>query len=131
SGLVTFDVYDNDTQATGNAAPNNFDFVSTPAVSRLVPSLTSILGGDKIYVRGSNFKSTDTIYLERDDGSGSFDIMTPALNGATFIDSTKWVFNAPVHKKGGWRVYVQDLFGQPANAMQKARILSYFQFTDF
>jgi hypothetical protein len=123
AGKTTFGVVDAP-NGNGDLCPlNSFEFVSSPAISRLVPSLTTILGGDLISVNGANFQDTDHVYLERSPGSNTYDEMTK-----TTVDSTMHQFTAPVKPKGAYNVYVTDQFGQPLPP--RVRKLTYFQFAD-
>ena len=106
---------------------DNFEFVSTPAISRIVPSLTPTLGGDIIYVNGSSFSDTDSVYLERPPaGSGVFDEIT--ATETTFVNTKRHQFIAPPRPPGAYSLYVQDEFGEPDPP--RTRKLTYFTFVD-
>jgi hypothetical protein len=119
---VTFGVIDRETQLVGNLPLNSFEYVGTAAISRLVPNITTILGGDLISVKGANFTNTDHVYVETDT-SGVYEEMTN-----TFVDVNTHRFTAPIRAKGPHAVYVTDQFGQPSPP--KTRTLTYFQYTN-
>lgn len=120
--LVYFGVFDTETQL-GEDLKTTFEYIATASISRLVPSLTTILGGDLIIVKGTSFASTDHVYLETAT-PGVYEEMSPG----TFRDSTRHEFVAPPRPKGVYRVYVTDQFGQPSPP--RTRNLTYFQFTN-
>lgn len=120
---VTFGVFDTETQLSGNLAINSFEYVGTAAISRIVPSLTTILGGDEIFVKGSRFETTDHVFLETST-AGVYQEMTPG----TYVDSGTHKFTAPPRPKGVYRVYVTNQFGQPNPP--RTRNLTYFQFSN-
>lgn len=120
---VTFGVVDTETQLFGNLEINSFEYVGTAAISRIVPSLTTVLGGDTIFVRGSRFEATDDVWLETST-PGTYQKMSPG----TFVDSTVHTFVAPPRPKGVYRVYVQNQFGQPNPP--RTRNLTYFQYSN-
>jgi hypothetical protein len=120
--LVTFGVFDTETQLSDNLDINSFEYIATASISRLVPSLTTVLGGETIIVRGSSFSALDHVYLETTT-PGVYEEMTKQ-----FVDSTRHQFVAPVRPKGVYRVYVTDQFNQPQPP--RTRPLTYFQFSD-
>jgi len=122
---VTFGVFDTETQLFGDLAINSFEYIATASITRLVPSLTTVLGGETIIVRGSSFAATDHVYLETAT-PGTYEDMS--LVAETFVDSTRHQFVAPVRPKGVYRVYVTDQFDQPQPP--RTRNLTYFQFSD-
>lgn len=119
---VTFGVIDRETQLVGNLPLSSFEYVGTAAISRLVPSITTVLGGDVITVKGANFTSSDHVYVEKDT-TGQFEEM---FN--TFVDKFSHRFLAPVRTKGPHAVYVTDQFFQPNPP--RTRTLTYFQYTN-
>ena len=122
---VTFSVYDKETQQTGNLPPDTFEFVSTASITRLVPSLTTVLGGETIIVTGTSFKATDHVYLENATHDG-YEEMSAVTE--TFVNDKRHQFVSPIRPKGVYRVYVVDEFNQPQPP--RTRNLTYFQFAD-
>jgi hypothetical protein len=118
---VTFGVMDRETQLVGTLPLNSFEYVGTAAISRIVPSITTVLGGDLITVKGANFTNTDHVYVEK-DGGGYEEML------GTFIDKNNHRFVAPVRAKGPHAVYVTDQFNQPSPP--RTRTLTYFQYTN-
>jgi hypothetical protein len=119
--VVTFGVIDRETQLVGNLPLNSFEYVATAAISRLVPNITTVMGGDLIVVKGANFQPSDHVFVERDDGT--FEEM---LN--TYVDKNSHRFNAPPRSKGPHAVYVVDQFFKPDPP--KTRTLTYFKYTN-
>jgi len=123
AGKKTFGVVDN-RNGNGKLLPlQSFEFVSSPAISRIVPSLTTILGGDLVTVNGANFQPTDHVYLEKTPLSGQYDLLSN-----TYVSSTMHQFTAPAKGPGPYNVYVTDQFGQPLPP--RTRTLTYFQYAD-
>ena len=126
-GFVVFGVKDLDTQLNANLPLNSFEYVATPAVSRIVPSLVPVLGNEIVAVQGANFSLADKVYIETTPNSGTYELMTTPST-PTFINSRQHQFLAPVRAKGVYRVYVQDSQGQPNPP--KSRNLTYYSFAD-
>ena len=42
----------------------SFQYLSSPGISRIVPGLMSVLGGDDIFVKGTFFEATDEVWME-------------------------------------------------------------------
>jgi hypothetical protein len=98
---------------------------NTAAINRVTPGLVPILGGDTVYVQGSNFTDTDTVFLEVTPGSGTYE----ALNDTqvTFVNSSLHQFSAPVRAKGVYRIKVRD-----ENSYETpTRPLAYYSFSDY
>jgi hypothetical protein len=123
TGAVTFGVMDHDSEVGAMLPINSFTFTNAPAIQRLVPNLTTILGGDTIIVTGTGYSASDHVYLERTPASGSFEELF-----GTFVSDSRHQFVAPVRAKGVYRVYVTDQFGQPLPL--RYRDLYYYQFTN-
>jgi len=124
-GKKTFGVVDA-RNGNGDLLPlQSFEFVSSPAISRLVPNLTTILGGDLISITGANFNASDHVYLETTAGSGTYDDITAST---TLLNSGLRTFTSPAKGRGVYNVYVTDQFGQPLPP--RVRPLTYFQFSD-
>jgi hypothetical protein len=131
-GKKTFGVIDN-VNSNGDLLPlESFEYVSSPAINRLVPNLTTILGGDLISVTGANFQPTDHVYIEKTPGSGGIDTQGNLFGYDelfnTYVNSTMHQFTAPVRSKGVYNVFVFDQFFQPKPP--RVRGLTYFQFSD-
>ncbi|TPW07609.1 MAG: hypothetical protein FD127_4465, partial [Acidimicrobiaceae bacterium] len=118
----------------------------TAAISRVTPGLVPILGGEMMYVKGSNFRSTDRVYLETAPNSGVYEDMTAieaapnsgiyddmtaiesAAGRTTFQNPTLHQWLAPARQKGQYRVYVYDV---PNGYTTPTRSFAYFQLADF
>lgn len=124
-GFVIFGVKDADTQLSANLPLNSFEYVATPAISRIVPSLIPILGNELVSIQGANFSAQDTVYLETTT-PGVYENMTAI--SPTFVNSKVHQFLAPVRPKGVYRVHVQDSQGQPNPP--KTRNLTYYSYAD-
>jgi len=123
TGKITFGVIDARNSNGKLLQPNSFEFVGSPAISRLVPGLTTILGGDLISINGANFAATDHVYIQKTPTSPDYDEL---FN--TFVSTTMHQFPSPVRTPGQYNVYVTDQFGQPQPP--RTRKLTYFQFAD-
>jgi hypothetical protein len=122
AGKVRFGVVDQSNGVGALLPPDSFEFTSSPAINRLVPNLTSVLGGDQIIVTGANFKATDHVWIETTT-KGTFVELTN-----TYVSATQHQFQAPTRPGGVYAVYVTDQFGQPSPP--RTRDLTYFQFTN-
>jgi len=122
-GVHRFGVIDARNGNVGMLPLGSFEYINSPAINRLVPNLTTILGGDLISVTGANFQPTDHVYLEKTPNSNAYDEI---LN--TFVNTSMHQFTAPVKARGQYNVYVVDQFFQPTPP--RVRKLTYFQFTD-
>ncbi len=120
--FVTFGVQDTVTSLFGNLPINSFEYLSTPGISRVIPGLVPILGGDTVFVKGTNFRATDRIFMETAI-PGQFELMN-----STFVDANLHSFTSPVRPKGEYEIYVID--AQNVRTTGR-RTISYFQFADF
>jgi hypothetical protein len=121
--FVTFGVRDLRSQLSANLPINSFEYLSTPGISRITPGLVPILGGDTIFVRGTNFRPTDTVYMETAT-PGQFEVVA----GPTFLRSDLHSFPAPIRPKGRYEIYVEDEQGVRT---QGRRTVGFFQYADF
>ncbi len=120
-GLATFAVRDLRSQLIGSLPIDSFEFLSSPGISRVTPGLVPILGGDQMFVKGTNFDATDDVFLET-AVPGVYEQVV-----STFIDVSLHTYVAPIRPKGTYKVYIEDEDG-----IQTARrTVSYFQFADF
>ncbi len=120
-GLATFAIRDLRSQLIGSLPIDSFEFLSSPGISRVTPGLVPILGGDQMFVKGTNFDATDKVFLETAD-PGVYEEMP-----STFINVDLHTYVAPIRPKGTYNVYIED-----AEGIQTARrTVSYFQFADF
>ena len=126
AGFTYFGVQDEDTQLKAELGPNDFEYVGSAAISRLVPTLVPILGGELITIQGANFSNTDSVYLEKSTHDGYERISDTQT---TFVSTKAHQFLAPVRPKGVYKVHVQDAQGQPDPP--KTRDLTYYTFADF
>ncbi len=124
-GFVIFGVKDSDTQLSANLPINSFEYVATPAISRIVPSLIPVLGSELVSIQGANFDTPDTVFVETTT-PGVYENMTAIA--PTYVNTKVHQFMAPVRPKGVYRVHVQDSQGQPNPP--KTRNLTYYSFAD-
>ena len=129
AGKVTISVMDRQTGLRDSRPllTGNFEFIDSVAISRVVPSLTPVLGGDTIFVSGTKFSEDDKVYLELTPGGGTYEEITATQT--TFVNSKRHQFIAPVRSEGTYAVYVQDSLGEPDPP--RTRPLTYFTFADF
>ena len=120
--FVTFGVRDSITQLTDNLTLNSFEYLATPGISRVFPELLSVLGGDTIFVKGSNFSATDRVFME----TTTPDVFEEIFG--TFQDQFLHSFAAPVRPKGVYEVYVRDAQGVRTSGTHE---VTYFTFADF
>jgi hypothetical protein len=125
-GDTAIGVLDVDTQLFADLRFDQFEYVASAAISRLVPSLIPILGNEAITVQGANFSATDSVYVETTT-PGVYQRMNDTQ--VTFVSSKAHQFDAPIRPKGVYRVHVQDAQGQPNPP--KTRNLTYYSFADF
>lgn len=121
--FVTFGVRDLRSQLTANLPINSFEYLSTPGISRITPGLVPILGGDTVFVKGTNFRDTDTVYMETSTPN-----VFEVIPAPTFVSANLHTFVAPVRPKGKYRIYVEDAQGVKTSGL---RYLNYFQYADF
>jgi hypothetical protein len=119
-GSYGVQVVDVDTQRW-DELPMLLELTKTAAINRVTPGLVPVLGGDTMYVSGSNFRDTDKVWLETAPQSGQYEQMT-------LISSSETVhqFAAPVRTKGVYRVYVEDEIGYET----PTRSFAYYKFAD-
>ena len=120
--FVTFGVEDLRSQLADNLPINSFEYLSTPGISRVIPGLVPILGGDALFVKGTNFRETDRLFMETAIQGEYVEIPN------TFVNSNLHSFIAPVRPKGDYEIYVID--AQNVRTPGR-RTVSYFQFADF
>lgn len=132
AGFVVYGVQDKDSQLRDELGLNSFQYLSTPTISRVLPNLVPVTGGETITVTGVNFSDgtsgpPDTVFLETET-PGVFEAMT--LTAST---DQRHSFTAPVRAKGSYKVYMRDPQGNntPANPNLSLFTLSYFTFADF
>ena len=120
--FVTFGIRDLRSQLSASLPINSFEYLSSPGISRIVPGLVPILGGDTLFVKGTNFRETDTVFMET-AVAGQYE----QVAGPTYIDHNLHSFIAPVRPKGRYQIYVKD----NQNVETPKRSVSYFQYADF
>ncbi len=125
AGLVQFGVRDTLTQLRDNLPLNSFEYLSAPGVGRITPKLMSVLGGDDIFVKGTNFEATDQVFMETAT-PGVFEEIT--LTQATFKNSTLHSITAPVRPKGTYEIYLVD---DTLVRTSGTHTIDYFTFADF
>ncbi len=121
--FVTFGIRDLRSQLTANLPINSFEYLTTPGISRITPGLIPILGGDTIFVKGTNFRETDKVFMETAT-LGQFE----QIPAPTFRNATLHAFTAPVRPKGTYQIYVVDNQGVRTTGR---RTINYFQYADF
>jgi hypothetical protein len=121
---VTFQVIDIGAgQPSGQGVP--FEYVSTPAIAKVTPSLVTILGGETVTLEGVYFSADDKVYVET-TVHGVFENM--AATQTTYVDNAHHRFVAPTRPKGAYLVYVEDSQGRPA--VKRTKTLTYYSLVD-
>jgi len=121
-GLYEVYVIDSLTQRRGKLL-QQFLATETVSISDVTPALVPTLGGETIYIRGSNFLATDEVYIETAPGSDTYEKFT-----GTYFSKTRHQLSAPVRTPGTYRVYIYD----PTNTYSTAtRSFAYYRFQDY
>jgi hypothetical protein len=122
----TYQVHVENARTGRNATlPMTLTLSDTAAISRVVPGLVPVLGGETMYVNGTNFTANDHVFLERTPGSAIYDDVTATQ--ATYRNPTQHSFVAPARAKGVYRVYIQD----QNTYRTPTRTFAYYQFQNF
>lgn len=118
---VVLGVRDLASSVDGHADDLEFEYVTTPVIARVNPSLVPILGGETVTLEGFLFSATDRVFFETTTPGVYEEI---SASQTTYVNSVQHRFVAPIRPKGDYRVYVEDVVGRP-NPPQPKTITSY------
>lgn len=120
-GLYTFGIRDRVTQLIDRLPNNSFEYLFSPVINQINPPLTTVLGGDSLFVTGVQFEDSDTLFMERADGG--FD----EILEETFVNSQLHQLTAPVRPRGEYEIFLRDSDGVRSPGR---RTITYFEFVD-